>query len=218
MKKGVLFLCPDTVMLIRDREEKNMKKRHYGKMLLLFGAAYMPMMGCGTKENSKMDIKDMTTRDTEFHTELFGGNTYIFSPEDDPKQVAETLDAIYEKQEANQFGEERYAIYFMPGEYDETIEANVGFYTQVAGLGELPTDTKLQSLQCTARWLADDPSNHNACCNFWRGVENMELETNTMWAVSQATFMRRVQVDGALFYMMNTDGAVVDFWRTPTPI
>ena len=82
-----------------------------------------------------MDTKDMTTRDTEFHTELFGGNTYIFSPEDDPKQVAETLDAIYEKQEANQFGEERYAIYFMPGEYDETIEANVGFYTQVAGLG-----------------------------------------------------------------------------------
>ncbi len=176
-----------------------MKKRHYGKMLLLFGAAYMLMMGCGTKENSKMDTKDMTTRDTEFHTELFGGNTYIFSPEDDPKQVAETLDAIYEKQEANQFGEERYAIYFMPGEYDETIEANVGFYTQVAGLGELPTDTKLQSLQCTARWLSDDPSNHNACCNFWRGVENMELETNTVWAVSQATFMRRVQVDGALF-------------------
>ena len=73
-----------------------MKKRHYGKMLLLFGAAYMLMMGCGTKENSKMDTKDMTTRDTEFHTELFGGNTYIFSPEDDPKQVAETLDAIYE--------------------------------------------------------------------------------------------------------------------------
>ena len=59
MKKGVLFLCPDTVMLIRDREEKNMKKRYYGKMLLLFGAAYMLMMGCGTKENSKMDTKDM---------------------------------------------------------------------------------------------------------------------------------------------------------------
>ena len=146
-----------------------------------------------------MDTKDMTTRDAEFHTELFGENTYIFSPEDDPGQVAQTLDAIYEKQEADQFGEARYAIYFMPGEYDETIEADVGFYTQVAGLGELPTDTKLQSLQCTARWLSDDPSNHNACCNFWRGVENIELKTNTMWAVSQATFMRRVQVDGALF-------------------
>ena len=153
-------------------------------MLLLFGAACMLTTGCGTKESSKMDTKDMTTRDAEFHTELFGENTYIFSPEDDPGQVAQTLDAIYEKQEADQFGEARYAIYFMPGEYDETIEADVGFYTQVAGLGELPTDTKLQSLQCTARWLSDDPSNHNACCNFWRGVENIELKTNTMWALS----------------------------------
>ena len=44
----------------------------------------------------------MTTRDAEFHTELFGENTYIFSPEDDPGQVAQTLDAIYEKQEADQ--------------------------------------------------------------------------------------------------------------------
>ena len=58
----------------------------------------------------------MTTRDAEFHTELFGENTYIFSPEDDPGQVAQTLDAIYEKQEADQFGEARYAIYFMPGD------------------------------------------------------------------------------------------------------
>ena len=162
MKKGVLFLCPDTVMLIREREEKIMKKGHCGKMLLLFGAACMLMTGCGTKESSKMDTKDMTTRDAEFHTELFGENTYIFAPEDDPGQVAQTLDAIYEKQEADQFGEARYAIYFMPGEYDETIEADVGFYTQVAGLGELPTDTKLQSLQCTARWL----------CNFGRSVES----------------------------------------------
>ncbi|MFR8426769.1 MAG: hypothetical protein ACLVCH_03300 [Roseburia inulinivorans] len=38
----------------------------------------MLMTGCGTKESSKMDTKDMTTRDAEFHTELFGENTYIF--------------------------------------------------------------------------------------------------------------------------------------------
>lgn len=53
VKKGVLFLCPDTVMLIREREEKIMKKGHCGKMLLLFGAACMLMTGCGTKESSK---------------------------------------------------------------------------------------------------------------------------------------------------------------------
>lgn len=176
-----------------------MKKRYCERFLFVFGAVCMLMAGCGTRESSKMDTKDMTIRDADFHTELFGDNTYIFSPEDEPEKVAGILDQIYEKQEANQFGNERYAIYFMPGEYDESIESNVGFYTQVAGLGELPTDTKLESLQCNARWLSDDPSNHNACCNFWRGVENIELKTNTVWAVSQATFMRRVQVDGALF-------------------
>lgn len=199
MKKGVLFFVAIHVMLEDAGREKIMKKRYCERFLFVFGAVCMLMTGCGTRESSKMDTKDMTIRDADFHTELFGDNTYIFSPEDEPEKVAGILDQIYEKQEANQFGNERYAIYFMPGEYDESIESNVGFYTQVAGLGELPTDTKLESLQCNARWLSDDPSNHNACCNFWRGVENIELKTNTVWAVSQATFMRRVQVDGALF-------------------
>lgn len=199
MKKGVLFFVAIHVMLEDTGREKIMKKRYCERFLFVFGAVCMLMTGCGTRESSKMDTKDMTIRDADFHTELFGDNTYIFSPEDEPEKVAGILDQIYEKQEANQFGNERYAIYFMPGEYDESIEANVGFYTQVAGLGELPTDTKLESLQCNARWLSDDPSNHNACCNFWRGVENIELKTNTVWAVSQATFMRRVQVDGVLF-------------------
>ncbi len=155
------------------------------------------MTGCGKKNG--MDKEKMMTRDEAYHTELFGENTYIFSPEDDPAKVEEILDTIYEKQETNQFGDERYAVYFMPGEYDESIKVDVGFYIQVAGLGELPGDTKIESLQCTARWLGDDPTNHNACCNFWRGVENLELKTNTTWAVSQATFMRRMQVDGALY-------------------
>lgn len=139
------------------------------------------------------------TKIVDYHNELFGENVYLFSPEDDPKEVNAVLNEIYDSQEENQFGGERYAIYFMPGVYDESIEVNVGFYMQVAGLGELPTDTRIPSLQCTATWLGDDPNNHNACCNFWRGVENIEIGSNTMWAVSQATFMRRTQIDGALY-------------------
>lgn len=141
--------------------------------------------------------RDMEIKD--YHNELFGENVYLFSPEDDPAAVNQILEDIYDRQEENQFGSERYAVCFMPGVYDEDIEVNVGFYTQVAGLGELPADTRIPSLQCTATWLGDDPNNHNACCNFWRGVENIEIGSNTMWAVSQATFMRRTQVDGALF-------------------
>lgn len=136
---------------------------------------------------------------TDHHDTLFGDNVYIFTPEDDPAEVKQILEDMYDKQETNQFGSERYAVYFMPGEYDESIQPEVGFYTQIAGLGILPTDTKIQGLSCLARWLGDDESNHNACCNFWRGLENISIESNTVWAVSQATDVRRVNVDGALY-------------------
>lgn len=145
-------------------------------------------------------IYDYESNQTENYTSrLFGENTYIFSPQDAPEKVNEILEDLWSKQESNQFGKERYAIYFMPGEYDESIAVKVGFYMQVAGLGELPNDTKIASLNCDARWLGNDPTNHNACCNFWRGVENLEIGSNTVWAVSQATFMRRVNIEGALY-------------------
>lgn len=167
------------------------------KITLSIGMAVVALMigmvGCS------MSVGRQNEKITDFHNELLGENVYIFSPEDDPVLVNETLADLYDKQEENQFGNSRYAIYFMPGVYDESIEVNVGYYMQVAGLGVLPTDTRIESLQCTAEWLGDDPNNHNACCNFWRGVENIEIGSNTMWAVSQATFMRRVQVDGALY-------------------
>lgn len=140
-----------------------------------------------------------SNRTENYTSRLFGDNTYVFSPQDDPKRVNEILEKLWAEQETNQFGKARYAVYFMPGEYDESIAVKVGFYMQAAGLGELPTDTKIASLNCDARWLGDDPSNHNACCNFWRGVENLEIDSNTVWAVSQATFMRRVNIEGALY-------------------
>ena len=135
-----------------------------------------------------------------FHSEIFGENTYIFSPEDDPEKVQSILDEIYSKQEKSQFGNDRYAIYFMPGIYDKAINVHVGFYTHVAGLGKLPLDTKINSLDSLARWINSNPRNHNACCNFWREVENIEMQSDTVWAVSQATSMRRVKVDGNVHF------------------
>lgn len=133
-----------------------------------------------------------------FHNEVFGENVYIFSPEDNPNEVQQVLNELWEQQETNQFGNERYSVLFMPGEYDDSIKVQVGYYMQVSGLGMLPTDTKVPKLECSATWLGDD-SNHNATCNFWRGVENMDIGNNTMWAVSQATFMRRVNIEGTLY-------------------
>lgn len=128
----------------------------------------------------------------------FGEHVYIFSPKDDPKQVQKIIDDTWALQETNQFGEDRVSYFFLPGEYDKSIEVKVGYYTQVSGLGLLPTDTVIPKLTCDARWLGDD-SNHNATCNFWRGIENITMNSDTMWAVSQATFMRRVQINGSLY-------------------
>lgn len=128
-----------------------------------------------------------------FHIPEFGNNIYFFSPEDDVKEVQKTLDDIYAIQEANHFGQERHAIYFLPGVYDKSLEANVGFFMHVAGLGISPEDVKFPSVQCRANWL-ESGSNHNATCNFWRGVENMMLSSETVFAVSQATYMRRMHI------------------------
>lgn len=149
------------------------------------------ILGKGNREMEKL------TEIHEYHTELFGENVYIFTPEDPAEEVCEILNQIWEKQETNQFGTERYGIYFMPGTYDESIEVQVGYYMEVAGLGKEVSDTSIASLNCTARWLGDD-SNHNACCNFWRGVQNLTINDDVMWAVSQATFMRDVKINGNL--------------------
>ena len=174
------------------------EKMIYGCLLLLFAAVMVCVIGVFAMNKSQKNLYQKNQR-KNYKTELFGKNTYIFSPEDDPEEVQGILDELWSKQETNQFGKERYAVYFMPGTYDESISVKTGFYTQVSGLGELPGDTCLSSLNCDARWLGDDPNNHNACCNFWRGVENLKIDSDVMWAVSQATFMRRVEINGSLY-------------------
>jgi len=67
---------------------------------------------------------------------------------------------------------------FKPGNY--ACNVNVGYYTQVIGLGDSPSDTILANL-----YASDDCG--TALNNFWRGVENVEVghgQNNVMWHVS----------------------------------
>ena len=155
-----------------------MDKKRFMIMLGLIGMAGV-LTGCG---KDKMEIR-------KFHTDILGENVYIFTPDDETSQIQETINTIYRRQETAQFEDNRYALYFMPGEYD--VSANVGFYTQLAGLGVLPTDTKVSAVNTYARWLSNPQGLHNATCNFWRSIENVEMQSDTVWAVSQATGMRR---------------------------
>src|SRR5688572_29854684 len=126
----------------------------------------------------------------------FGPNVLVFDPS--MTDIQPRIDAIFGKQEAAQFGADRYAYLFKPGRYD--LDVQVGFYTHVAGLGRSPTGVNINgAVRCKARWMR----NNNATCNFWRCVENLSVtptvEGNVnVWAVSQATALRRVHVHGNL--------------------
>ena len=141
------------------------------------------------------DVESDGSEAVSLENTIFGKNTRIYSPLDDPEAVNMELMKIFNRQETAQFDKYRYAIMFKPGGYSEEIEVKIGFYMDVFGLGMLPTDTVLQNFNCPATWLGD-ASNHNATCNFWRGVSNLKINDSVMWAVSQATFMRRMYIDG----------------------
>lgn len=124
---------------------------------------------------------------------VFGENVYVFSSEEDISNVQEKIDEVYNKQETNQFGEERYALLFKQGEYNTSLKVEVGYYTQVSGLGIMPTDTNINELWVDAAWMS-----HNATCNFWRSAENISVNKYCMWANSQAVSLRRANFEDSL--------------------
>jgi hypothetical protein len=142
----------------------------------------------------------------------FGPNVYVFSPSMPQSQIQSTVDAIASQQISNQFGTQRYALLFEPGTYGSATDPltfQVGYYTEVAGLGTSPGDVTINgSIDVYNQCFATD--NCVALDNFWRSLSNLTINVtgnggvpgngcyaNTeFWAVSQAAPMRRVQVNG----------------------
>lgn len=166
-------------------------KRYLIAMIIILVAALC--FGCADSDSSKTTTtkeKGITyVSDGEAVTDdsVLGDNVFVFDEKDEIADVQKKVDEIYQKQETNQFGDERYAVLFKPGTYDKSLEVNVGYYTQVAGLGILPTDTNINKLWVDAKWMYT-----NATCNFWRSAENFSINQYCMWANSQAVSLRRV--------------------------
>src|SRR3954469_18648149 len=78
---------------------------------------------------------------TRANATIFGPNVFVFDPKMSPSDIQKTANDIFKKMEANEFGPERYALLFKPGQYDVTFD--VGFYTHVAGLGRNPDDVTI---------------------------------------------------------------------------
>ncbi len=129
-------------------------------------------------------------------TPYFGTNVLIFDPS--MTNIQSQIDAVFAEEEYNQFGTQRSALLFKPGNYNN-LDIPVGFYTQLLGLGLLPDDVTINGFIHSDGVL----ENENATENFWRSAENFAVNpTNSadymMWAVSQGTALRRMHIEGNL--------------------
>ena len=133
----------------------------------------------------------------------FGNNVIIFDS-NDPTGLSQKISQLtsisnVQTQDAAQFAHDRYAIFFKPGSYNLTVK--VGYYMTVHGLGSLPDGVTING-QVTSPGSSNPATIGLALNNFWRGAENLAINPSTTvptpnrWAVSQATFMRRVHLIG----------------------
>jgi hypothetical protein len=124
-----------------------------------------------------------------------GPNVTVFDPSTPAATIQSALDATFAQQETSQFGSARKAFLFKPGTYD--ADANIGYYTQIAGLGLSPDDVTVRgAVHAEADWFQG-----NATHNFWRSAENLSVAPvsgTDRWAVSQAAPYRRMHLRGNL--------------------
>jgi hypothetical protein len=119
-----------------------------------------------------------------------GPNVIVFDPSMSQTDIQNKVNSVYSAQQNNQFGTARYALLFKPGTY--AVDVNVGFYTQVLGLGALPDQVSITQEVHSEPVLADN----NATQNFWRGLEN--FSTVRSFVRSRDTGGATNRVDGRI--------------------
>eukprot|EP00928_Gymnodinium_smaydae_P065649 TRINITY_DN48752_c0_g1_i1.p1 TRINITY_DN48752_c0_g1~~TRINITY_DN48752_c0_g1_i1.p1 ORF type:complete len:603 (-),score=82.03 TRINITY_DN48752_c0_g1_i1:273-2081(-) len=134
----------------------------------------------------------------------------VFGPENSATEIQAAVNAVYATNgghtpaDHGQFSSAHYAFLFKPGQY--AVNVPVGYYTQVAGLGDSPSDvvfTSSRGVYCEEGSYTFD---HGALNTFWRSAENFRTsacapwsgDNGMLWAASQATPLRRIIVDNTL--------------------
>ncbi len=113
----------------------------------------------------------------------FGPNVLVFDPS--MNNIQAQIDGVCRLWTVRRW--QRCAVLFKPGTY--SVDAKVGFYMQVLGLGQTPDAVTLSGLHSTDKG--------NVTQTFWRAAENLS-STTSFWAVSQGTSIRRIHAKGGL--------------------
>ncbi len=160
----------------------------------------------------------------------FGPNVCVFNDTMSQAAIQNDLNSIATQQVpvASQFSDQRYAVLFQPGTYGSAANPlvfQVGYYTEVAGLGAMPQNTVIDGAidvfnnLCTA-----GTTDCNSDDNFWRSLSNLTLNVDLpssppayappvvdssgagcansaeMWSASQASPIRRAIVNGSVVF------------------
>ncbi|MGB7758050.1 MAG: coagulation factor 5/8 type domain-containing protein [Salinisphaera sp.] len=175
----------------------------YGVMLVVL--ITLMLMGIAPRSASAHAEHGMPHHPGQRDARDFGPNVVVFDPSMPLSQIQAKVDAIAKQQVDSEMGRQRYALLFKPGTYGSAshpLVFQVGYYTEVAGLGATPGDVTIHGqVDVYNRCLQSD--NCTALDNFWRSLSNLKIDVaggtncraNTeFWAVSQAAPLRRVQV------------------------
>eukprot|EP00980_Cylindrotheca_fusiformis_P015300 scaffold4266_cov83-Cylindrotheca_fusiformis.AAC.5 len=166
----------------------------------------------------------------------WGSNVYLIDSSWSTSRIQNLVDSIHQKQVNNEMGNERYGIYFYPGVYgspNQPLMIQLGYYTEIAGLGTRPSDVLIYGKievynRCfdpllfneEGQFIPSDGSGHCiALNNFWRSLSNLSVHIISrnqdscrsranFWAVSQASSMRRVS-------FVNGDVSLMDYCTMP---
>jgi len=203
--------------------------------LALFGAAALIVGACLAAVPSGAAARVMTGPDPtsicpDANVAAFGPNVCVFNDTMSQAAIQADLNAISTQQVpvASQFDSQRYAVLFQPGTYGSAVDPlvfQVGYYTEVAGLGAMPQDTVIDGAidvfnnLCTA-----GTTDCNSDDNFWRSLSNLTLNVDLpssppayapptldpfgagcdnsaeMWSASQATPIRRAIINGSVVF------------------
>jgi hypothetical protein len=162
----------------------------------------------------------------------FGPNVTIF---DESMSTDEINATLLELSNEPEFSLERHAVFFKPGSYGDAsgqddpatatgiVNAEVGYYTSIAGLGASPEDVRINGAlhveavqSCERPWECQSPG---SLTRFWRSMSNLTInpiqrpvgedatranpegvaDPHTLrFAVSQAAPLRRINIEGDL--------------------
>ena len=173
----------------------------------LLGAAALTATAAGAEHASADPLPASLCPDAV--TATFGPYVCVFTPSMSQAVIQAEVNAIYAQQVNNEMGSARYALLFEPGTYgsqSSPLDIPVGYYTEVAGLGQDPS-----AVVINGGVTAIGKNGSGALDIFWRSVSNLTIHVvptadgchtgNEMWAVSQAAPMRRVDVKDFTTFM-----------------